>query len=221
MGDFALQKPKENGVVSGVLVKRNFNCHIISPRELGKYSDLTVSTINQRTSIQYDGSWQLLHYLLSSMYGNVEVVLPEGSESKCMRVFDSISVMHEPPVVVLEWMASPTSDMYADAIMKVILKASDLNSTSDLALPAVAVTSIDKMHFKECLIELLQEMFGEDSIPKIFKGERLYVTVNDVKAFIDLGSMNVSCESEKLQRIVQTAVSKLHDSLCPVTSSLK
>lgn len=35
MGDLALQKPKENDVVSGILVKRNFNCHIISPKELG------------------------------------------------------------------------------------------------------------------------------------------------------------------------------------------
>jgi hypothetical protein len=42
------------------------------------------------------------------------------------------------------------------------------------------------MHFQECLIEMLQEMFGEDSVPKIFKGEKLYVTVDGKKANIDL-----------------------------------
>jgi len=33
---------------------------------------------------------------------------------------------------------------------------------------------------------MLQEMFGEDSVPKIFKGEKLYVTVDSKKANIDL-----------------------------------
>lgn len=33
---------------------------------------------------------------------------------------------------------------------------------------------------------MLQEMFGEDSVPKIFKGEKLYVTVDGKKANIDL-----------------------------------
>jgi Pre-mRNA 3''-end-processing endonuclease polyadenylation factor C-term. len=42
------------------------------------------------------------------------------------------------------------------------------------------------MCFQECLIEMLQEMFGEDSVPKIFKGEKLYVTVDGKKANIDL-----------------------------------
>ena len=35
MGELAVHKAKDHGVVSGVLVKRNFNCHIISARELG------------------------------------------------------------------------------------------------------------------------------------------------------------------------------------------
>lgn len=42
------------------------------------------------------------------------------------------------------------------------------------------------IYFQECLIEMLQEMFGEDSVPKIFKGEKLYVTVDGKKANIDL-----------------------------------
>lgn len=36
---------------------------------------------------------------------------------------------------------------------------------------------------------MLQDMFGEDSVPKIFKGEKLYVTVNDKKADIDLSNL--------------------------------
>nr|CAD7194533.1 unnamed protein product [Timema douglasi] len=68
----------------------------------------------------------------------------------------------------------------------------------------------------ECLIEMLQEMFGEDSVPKIFKGEKLYVTVDGKKANIDLLNLDVTCEEdETFQQIVQTAVTKLFQSLAP------
>lgn len=36
---------------------------------------------------------------------------------------------------------------------------------------------------------MLQDMFGEDSVPKIFKGEKLYVSVNNVRADIDLSNL--------------------------------
>jgi len=89
---------------------------------------------------------------------------------------------------------------------------------------------------------MLQEMFGEDSVPKIFKGEKLYVTVDGKKANIDLlnlvsaqpvvhavGSVTllalykhryplqeVCCEEDEVfQQIVQTAVTKLYQSLAP------
>ena len=95
---------------------------------------------------------------------------------------------------------------------------------------------------QECLIEMLQEMFGEDSVPKIFKGEKLYVTVDGKKANIDLLNLvsaklvymlllvclyfvltrhhcllqEVCCEEDEVfQQIVQTAVTKLYQSLAP------
>lgn len=39
---------------------------------------------------------------------------------------------------------------------------------------------------------MLQDMFGEDSVPKMFKGEKLYVSVNDTKADIDLSTLVMS-----------------------------
>lgn len=71
---------------------------------ISEYSDLLVSTITQRSSIHYTGSWQLLHYLLASMYGSVEVILSETAENNSLRVFDAITIVQEPPVVVLEVM---------------------------------------------------------------------------------------------------------------------
>lgn len=73
--------------------------------------------------------------------------------------------------------------MYADALVAAILQAETLETPLKNMSTSVKV---DRMHFKECLIEMLQDMFGEDSVPKIFKGEKLFVTVNNNKADIDL-----------------------------------
>lgn len=36
------------------------------------------------------------------MYGSVEVILSEAAENNSLRVFDAITLVQEPPVVVLE-----------------------------------------------------------------------------------------------------------------------
>lgn len=78
------------------------------------------------------------------------------------------------------------NDMYADAIVAAVLQADLLDTPTKCMTSSVKV---DRMHFKECLIEMLQDMFGEDSVPKMFKGEKLYVSVNDKRADIDLANL--------------------------------
>ena len=40
--------------------------------------------------------------------------------------------------------------------------------------------------------ELIQDMFGEESVPKIFSGDRITVSVDTRKAVIDLASLEVN-----------------------------
>ena len=50
---------------------------------------------------------------------------------------------------------------------------------------------MDDIHFKECLIELLQDMFGEESVPKILSGDSIKVRVDNKDAVIWLDNMTV------------------------------
>ena len=54
---------------------------------------------------------------------------------------------------------------------------------------------MDEMHYKECLIELLQDMFGEESVPKIFSGDTITVTVDSKAAQVSLADMKVTVRS--------------------------
>jgi len=148
--------------------------------------------------------------------GEVETVEGEGvggDKKQIIRAFGAIDIIYEPRMVTLEWIASPCNDMFADAVLSAVLQAESLDSPKYLP-PS---NKLDKKHFKECLIELLQDMFGEDSVPKIFSGDSITVSVDNKAAIVSLTSLTVECEEDKtFEQIVQTAVSKLHQSLVPL-----
>ncbi|XP_077519074.1 cleavage and polyadenylation specificity factor 73 [Amblyomma americanum] len=213
MGSLAVQPPVLGHQLSGVLVKRNFSYHLLSPGDLGKYTDMVMSTVGQRMSISYTGSFQMLHFFLNQLSGDVEIV--EGPK-KALRVFGKVTIVQESvSMVVLEWNSSPVNDLFADAVITVVLRAQCSNVPSK-ALPS-SLVKVDRMHFTECLMETLAEMFGEDSVGKVVKGERMMVTVNDKSAHINLRSLEVQCDGDDvLQQIVSTAVTKLYNSMAPL-----
>lgn len=205
----AMETPEPGKTISGVLVKRNFNYLLLDPSDVNKYTDMSKSQVIQRMSFHYAGSVSVLKSLLTQIAGAPKVI-----DDKKLRVFDCVDITIDGNLITLEWMATPVNDMFADSISAALFQANIADETPQKMLPAP--TKMDRMHFKECLIEMLQEMFGEDSVPKIFKGERLYVTNDEKKAHIDLTTLQVTCEEDDVFRqIVQTAVSKLHQSLAP------
>lgn len=48
---------------------------------------------------------------------------------------------------------------------------------------------VDKSHFRECLLEMLSEMFGAECISKIIKADKMTVTVNEKVATINVDSL--------------------------------
>ncbi|XP_063830466.1 cleavage and polyadenylation specificity factor 73 [Ostrinia nubilalis] len=208
MGSLAVEPPEPGRQLQGVLVKRNFNYHILAPSDLNKYTELTQSEVTQRQSIPYSGSPALLRHVVMQLCGHIEFL----GEAR-WRVYGCILLTLEPNMILLEWQAQPVTDMYADALVAAALAASAAPAVSHLPL----APKLDRMHFKECVIEMLQEMFGEDSVPKMFKGDKLYVEVHGRRADIDLLNLEVSCPAdESLERAVSSAITKLHAALAPV-----
>ncbi|XP_054716076.1 cleavage and polyadenylation specificity factor 73-like [Uloborus diversus] len=215
MGTLAVQPPQPQTPLSGVLVKRNFSYHLLAPSDLSKYTDMVMSTISQRLSVPYTGTMQVLHFYLNQLSTNAKSIpnYKTFSKNSALEVFGAIKIFLEPKVAVLEWTASPVNDMYADAVVAAILKAEKSELTAKTLAPPV---KMDKMHFTECLMEMLSEMFGEDSVSKIVRGKKVSVTVNGKKAVINVDTLDVKCEDDEvLQQMVHTAVVKLHSCLIP------
>ena len=88
MGNLAMDKPQTGNQVSGILVKRNFNYHIVSATDLPKYSDLTMSTVTQRQSVYFSGSFDFLRFMIAQVSGEVEVV----EEGRVLRAFQKVDI---------------------------------------------------------------------------------------------------------------------------------
>lgn len=211
MGSLADRKCAQGQRVSGILVKRNFNYHILTPSDLSNYTDLCMSTVTQTQAVPYTGPISLLVSQLRSLAGDVEQV--EGAEKITVRIFKSITLVHEAGMVTLEWIANPLNDMYADAVTTVVLEVQS-NPNAQKFLDSKRET-FDADVFVERLELMLHDMFGDDCVN--FKdGKTLSVTVDGVTALVDPETRSVTCsEDETLREMVEVAVQRLHDALSP------
>uniref|UniRef100_A0A3Q4GB14 Cleavage and polyadenylation specific factor 3 n=1 Tax=Neolamprologus brichardi TaxID=32507 RepID=A0A3Q4GB14_NEOBR len=211
MGSLADQKCIQGQRVSGILVKRNFNYHILAPSDLSNYTDLSMGMVTQTQAIPYTGPISLLVSQLRNLAGDVEQV--EGTEKITVRIFKSITMVHEASMVLLEWVANPLNDMYADAVATVILEVQS-NPNAQKFVEGKK-ESFDMDVFVERLALMLHDMFGDDCVN--FKdGKNLTVTVDGVTASVDPETRLVSCaEDETLREMIEVAVHRLHDALSP------
>ncbi|KAJ8979750.1 hypothetical protein NQ317_004737 [Molorchus minor] len=162
---------------------------------------MSMSQIMQRQSIHYSGSSTALRYLISQVAGLLESI--EGD--KKMKAFNAVDITIDHKIVTLEWVANPVNDMYADAIVAAILQADLL----DIPIKNVSTSvKVDRMHFKICLVKILSQKYS--------KGKNCMLPLMKKRADIDLTNLEVKCPTdETFQQIVQTAVTKLYQSLAP------
>ena len=186
----------------------------MAPSDLPTYTDLAMSTVTQRQSVSYTGTLNQLQYYLNQLSADVEKSTSGGGSSpNVLLVFGgAVAVTLEQRYVILEWVANPVNDMYADAVLAVVLKAD-----AEAPPKTVAPVKVDKSHFNECLMELLGEMFGSVCVDRLIRGERLKLVVDRKDIWIDLRTLDVQCEEDEvLQQMVTTAVTKLHRAITPV-----
>ncbi|XP_069028674.1 cleavage and polyadenylation specificity factor subunit 3-like [Embiotoca jacksoni] len=211
MGTLADRKCIQGQRVSGILVKRDFNYHILTPSDLSDYTDLCMGTVTQAQVIPYTGPISLLVSQLRSLAGDVEQV--EGSDKITVKIFKNITLVHEAGTVQLEWIANPLNDMYADAVTTVVLEVQ--SNPNAQKLMESRREPFDMEVFIERLELMLHDMFGEDCVN--FKDDKnLSVTVDGATAFVDPETRSVTCvEDESLREMVEVAIHRLYDALSP------
>uniref|UniRef100_A0A3B4AQ14 Uncharacterized protein n=1 Tax=Periophthalmus magnuspinnatus TaxID=409849 RepID=A0A3B4AQ14_9GOBI len=212
MGSLADQRCVQGQRVAGILVKKNFNYHILNPCDLSTYTELTVSTVKQSQAIPFTGPYSLLVCHLRNLTGDVEEL--EGTEKNTLKIFKSITLVHEVGMVLLEWIANPLNDMYADVVTTVVLEV----QSNPKAQKGLSIMDMDV--FQARLEVMLQDMFGEECVAFI-DGKNIAVTVDRRVVHVCVESRTVVCEEngyedDSLREMVELAVQRLYDALNPV-----
>lgn len=212
MGSLAVQQPEEKEIVSGILVKRDFKYHVLSPSDLSKYTDLSMSVLTQKQCMIWNGTPSTLKILLDRVGGPGTVEIFEIDQK--YKAFNAIDIEFDDKTVTLEWQATPLNDMYAETVLSCILQ-------SDLAGGKIRATAgalkPDKAHFKECLLETLQENFGEENLPSTISGDNFHFEINGHKVDIDLKTRTTACPTDSiLHEMVDAIVRNLYHTLIGV-----
>ena len=95
--------PKTESEISGILVKRNFKYHLISPEDLPNYTDLTISTVFQRQSVPFKGDNDYLMSLIQKNFGTYKrIPNTSNSANPKFKVLDSVDIILEIGFIILE-----------------------------------------------------------------------------------------------------------------------
>lgn len=199
--------------------------------------------------MSFGGSFDILRNNLLQLAKDIQVM--DSKKVPTIRVFNAIDVSHDADnkFVTLEWVASPLNDVYADAVLACILQVDACIRTTkpgdDIAPPGEPTKGPDTSveHFKECVMDTLQDMFGRECVPKVKTQQKIIeVIVNDHKATIDfdkvvcshLFAVNIlilnlfnffviqqeaKCETdEEIEQILNSVVTRLHKTLLPMST---
>ena len=80
MGSLANNPPKEDQILNGVLVQKDFNMSLVSPEDLREFAGLETNVVMQRQTLAFHGGLPLLKWHLKQMFGGV--VLSSDKEGK-------------------------------------------------------------------------------------------------------------------------------------------
>ena len=215
IGSLAASKPEHSKSVSGILLKKGFNYHIMAPSDLQNYTDLSTSKITQRQIIGFHASWQSLQKSLVGIAGKVEQFISAGKPA--LGVFEKrVVVYQERNAVVIEWLSNPENDMYADAVLIVVLETE--GNPNEVKMIKTHPEE-DGGNFQQHLMKLLNDKYGEKNVVESEEGDIVTVDIDGVMAAIDLETLLVDCADETLRHLVSALVNNLNQAMTPLTTN--
>ncbi|KAK1894189.1 Cleavage and polyadenylation specificity factor subunit 3 [Dissostichus eleginoides] len=199
MGSLADEKCVQGQRVSGILHTQSW-----------------LSTMKQTQAIPFTGPYSLLVCHLRNLTGEVEEL--DGTEKHTLKIFKNITLIHEAGMVLLEWLANPLNDMYADAVTTVVLEVQS-NPKAQKAMETQSAI-LDMEVFQNRLGVMLQDMFGLDCVD-FSDGKNVSLTVDGKTVHICLETRSVcyedeSTEDDSLRGMVELSVQRLYGALNPV-----
>jgi cleavage and polyadenylation specificity factor subunit 3 len=135
IGSLAELPQKSRQRLSGVLVTHGFSQHLMAAADVPTYTQLMVSSLEQKQHVPYHQRFEPLMALLEQTFEAVDAVedpaagggegagAAGGKGGAVVIVHGAVTLRHQPPDrVVLQWSASASNDMVADAVVAIVMQ---------------------------------------------------------------------------------------------------
>jgi len=214
VGKLANTDAKLGTRLSGLMVKKDFHHQLIQPEELGLFSPMSTTEIDQELLIHYSQPFDNLSLMLSTVY---EIEKEDNGE---IRVHDVVTVKHKKNTLTLRWTASPVHDAIADSIVGMVMTL-QTDVTGGVA-KILEEQKEKKPAEKDWFDFFLKEHFGEnikhDASTNVYS-----VKTPDASATIKLNSrknsrptVKISASSTDLQNKLELLISCIDTAIYPI-----
>lgn len=229
VGTLAHTLPKQDDEIEGILVRKNFNYKIVSPKDLMSHAELATTQVKQRLSVNFNAPADLLKFYLEQLsYDVKEFGIPldhtRDKEEKCgFIVFKCIRIVYDEPkmMVVLEWKSTPTSDAYADSVLAMVIRVdteAKVQTKPKIIHPSGGKEFLQE-RFEQKLTILLETMYGEGAVRETEDKDVIVLEVDSAIAEINLRQLTVECEDDsKLVKSLLESVHRLYTAVMPIAT---
>lgn len=202
--------------VTGLLVRKNFDLHMVDPDDVHAYSTLKTSKVTHRQILQlkYSGSFARLQSELQKAYENCDELPKDYGEGVKVMGVVTIELITKDgaPRVALEWEANPVADTIADHVVAVV---ADIESNP--GAPDALDQTTDDEHEEAVLrvvLEMLKEQFGSVEIDDA--KEMITIKVDGEVAQVNHETKEIICESAQLKENITYSLRRIEYALYPM-----
>ncbi|KYQ93979.1 beta-lactamase domain-containing protein [Tieghemostelium lacteum] len=122
LGMVASEAPKDQDVISGILVTKDFTHHIMSAKDLHNFTNLKTSQIKQKQTIPFAQKYQILYNTMEQIYYNLKES-EDDKQNPTITIFQDIIITYNSGVSIgVEWLSNPVNDMVVDSIIALIIQ---------------------------------------------------------------------------------------------------
>ena len=205
--------------LQGMLVRKDFDLHVIAPEDLVAYSAMKTTKVSHRQVLPYSGSFARLEMELSKAYERGPDSHGHPGTSFTVMGVVSVSIVGQGRLA-LEWEAGPVCDSIADHIVATVADI-ELAPGPPPALETESEAQVEALA-RTVKLKLLREQFEKvemDSVSKTFtisnvidNGSCITAIVNDDEH----GNKGVQCEDARFADRVKYALRRIENALYPM-----
>lgn len=229
---------KNDELITGVLVSKDFDLNLIKVDDLREYAGLTSTIVKERQTIRVDAGRDLIQWHLSQMFGYIEILIDDKDEFE-LKIMDEITVNLINSICTIEWVSGIINDTIADSVVAILMSVDSSPASVKLSSKSCNHEGPDHKHEHEHehivqtplsdsristrikrISQLLKAQFGESFTNNSdLKGGVVKIGKNEAK--INYFDLTVECTSNVLKGRIENVLNRATELVAPLSQNRK